>query len=314
MDSSIGIDHRKLRINGGIRFMATRLTRILRIEHTPALLGMLLGLSLAAGGRADAASYIVEARSTQQAAAAVRRLGGHVTHELPIIDGVSAELSGPQAERLRHEPGLVVVADGRVLTSSTTTTTTAPPCATICSIGLSSTNPDVYQRNMLGVNTLASQGINGAGVTVAVLDSGILQALYPTFLTKDLNGNNRMVAQYDAIKNVLVDAAHPCLWYPCVNDDYGHGSHITSLIASSNTQDLVLKGEPQGIAPMVHLVSVKAFDGTGTGTYASVLNGLNWILANRTTYGNIRVVNMSFGARPQSFYWNDPIDQAVMKL
>jgi subtilisin family serine protease len=45
-----------------------------------------------------------------------------------------------------------------------------------------------------------------------------------------------------------------------------------------------------------------------------VLNGLNWILANKSTYGSIRVVNMSFGAKPQSFYWNDPIDQAVMKL
>jgi len=99
-----------------------------------------------------------------------------------------------------------------------------------------------------------------------------------------------------------------------VNDDYGHGSHVIGLIASSNTSDPVLKGQPQGIAPMVRLISVKAFDSNGDATYASVLNGLNWIYANRTTYGAIRVLNLSFGSAPKSFYWNDPIDQAVMKL
>ena len=72
--------------------------------------------------------------------------------------------------------------------------------------------------------------------------------------------------------------------------------------------------QPAGIAPNAHLISVKAFNGTGVGTYANVLSGLNWILANQNTYGAIRVVNLSFGAPPQSWYWNDPIDQAVMKL
>jgi hypothetical protein len=123
-----------------------------------------------------------------------------------------------------------------------------------------------------------------------------------------------MVAQYDAIANVLVDAQHPCPQKPCVSDTYGHGTHITNLIASSAMGDPLQQGQPEGIAPMAHLINVKAFDGSGNGSYANVLNGLNWILANRTTYGAIRVVNLSFGARPQSFYWNDPIDQAVMKL
>jgi serine protease AprX len=123
-----------------------------------------------------------------------------------------------------------------------------------------------------------------------------------------------MLAQYDATTSLLVDATHPCAKYPCANDGYGHGSHITSLLASSNTSEAILNGEPQGIAPMAKLISVKAFDSTGTGSYTTVLNGMNWILAHQKTYGAIRVVNMSFGAKPQSFYWNDPIDQAVMKL
>jgi serine protease AprX len=270
----------------------------------------LLGLAVTCGARQAGAlpragaepqkqGYIVEAAAAADAARAVHRVGGVVTHALPIVNGVSAELTPAQAGLLRKLPGLVLFADTTVATQSA---------------GTNSTVPDIYQRAMLGVNELASQGINGVGVTVAVIDSGILQKTTSSFLTADLAGHNRMVAQYDAIKNVLVDAAHPCANYPCVNDGYGHGSHITSLIASSNTADPTLQGEPQGIAPMVHLISVKAFDDTGTGSYATVLNGINWILAHRTTYGAIRVVNMSFGAKPQSFYWNDPIDQAVMKL
>ncbi len=42
-----------------------------------------------------------------------------------------------------------------------------------------------------------------------------------------------------------------------------------------------------------------------------MIAGLNWIVANQKKY-NIRVLNLSFGAPPQSYYWDDPLDQAVM--
>ncbi len=268
------------------------------------VIALCIGMPCAAMAEQPARSgYIVEARSAPGAAREVRRVGGKVTHELSIVGGVSALLSPSEAARLRAEPGISVFADAAVRTQ-----------ASAASQPLPETTPDIYQRAMMGVNQLAAMGINGKGVTIAIVDSGILQATKLTDLTHDLDGNNRMLAQYDAINNVLVDASHPCKTYPCVNDTYGHGSHITSLIASSNTADAVLDGEPQGVAPMAQLISVKAFDGTGSATYASVLNGLEWILQNRTTYGTIRVVNLSFGAKPQSYYWNDPIDQAVMKL
>jgi subtilisin family serine protease len=169
--------------------------------------------------------YIVEAGAAADAARAVRGVGGLVTHELPIVNGVSALLSGSQAARLRNHKEISLFAEARSRPSR--------PAA------LPDTTPDIYQRAMIGVNELASQGINGSGVTVAVLDSGILQKKTLSYLTADSNGNNRMVAQFDAINNVLVDASHPCQNYPCVNDDYGHGSHVTGLIASSNTSDAV---------------------------------------------------------------------------
>ena len=92
-------------------------------------------------------------------------------------------------------------------------------------------------------------------------------------------------------------------------DASGHGIHVASLIVSSNTtQD----GRANGIAPNANLIVVQAFDENGAGSYMDVIRAIDWVVANKDTYG-IRVVNLSFSAEPQSFYWDDPLNQAVMR-
>ena len=58
-------------------------------------------------------------------------------------------------------------------------------------------------------------------------------------------------------------------------------------------------GRYNGVAPDVSLVAVKGFDGNGQGSYADVIRGLDWVVANRRTY-DIRVLNLSFSAPPRS--------------
>ena len=70
-------------------------------------------------------------------------------------------------------------------------------------------------------------------------------------------------------------------------------------------------GEFNGIAPNADLVVLRAFDEEGKSTYANVIRALDWALSHRDTY-NIRVLNLSFSASPQSYYWDDPLNQAVM--
>jgi serine protease AprX len=225
-----------------------------------------------------AAGYIVEAQNSASATKAVQGVGGRVTRELPIVNGVAARLTPSQVARLRSNATLTLFADAPVIPQG------------------GKALIDQYDRTMVGADKLAAQGFLGTGVTVAVLDSGV----WYSYVNQDLNANNRILAIYDAIYGLMADAG----------DIYGHGTHIASIIGSADT---TLNGQPMGIAPMAKLVIVRGFDSNGTGSYASVPTGLNWILANRATY-NIRVLNLSFGAKPQSFYWNDPIDQAVMKL
>ena len=62
---------------------------------------------------------------------------------------------------------------------------------------------------------------------------------------------------------------------------------------------------------MAKLVSVRAFGEDGSGSYLSVIKALDWVVANRDQY-RIRVLNLSFSATPQSHYWDDPLNQAVM--
>lgn len=49
-----------------------------------------------------------------------------------------------------------------------------------------------------------------------------------------------------------------------------------------------------GIAPQAKLVGVKVLDYTGSGTSTGLINGINWIIANRMTY-HITIVSMSLG-------------------
>src|SRR5690606_31633931 len=67
------------------------------------------------------------------------------------------------------------------------------------------------------------------------------------------------------------------------------------------------------IAPKIKFVDVRVLGADGSGTYTDVIEGLNWVLANKARY-NIRVVNLSLVSAPQGPYWADPINQAVEAL
>ena len=92
-------------------------------------------------------------------------------------------------------------------------------------------------------------------------------------------------------------------------DASGHGSHVTGIMLNT---ERTADGRFFGVAPDANLVSVRAFDADGRGTYSSVIRGIDWIVRNKSAY-RIRVLNLSLGAAPQSRYWDDPLNRAVMK-
>ncbi len=258
--------------------------------------------------REASGSYIVEASTTDGARQSVARVGGAVERSLDIIHGVEAQLNPWQKTRLSKLPGVRLYEDRGVKTEGATAAATSALSAVTSAIvsqasssapltdGTAVDVPKVlYQTDytvQVGANTLQSAGTTGKGVTIAVLDTGLWIAPGQTFLS-------RILATID----VTTSASGPV-----TGDPDGHGTHVTSIAAGGAMN---IAGGYFGVAPKSNLVIVRAFNAEGAGTYADVIAGLNWIVANKAKY-NIRVLNLSFGATPQSDYWNDPLDQAVM--
>ena len=149
-----------------------------------------------------------------------------------------------------------------------------------------------------------SYGLTGAGVGVAVLDSGIQ---IKDDMMDPVMGGHRIVAQY----NFVPDANN----YADPNEyvDYcGHGTHVSGIIAGagqSSTGD-GYSHTYYGIARRANLINVKVLDANGTGSVSSMIAGLQWVIANKNAY-NIRVANLSLGHPVGDSYKNDPLCQAV---
>ena len=228
-------------------------------------------------------TFIVQAKSMACAAATVREIGGEVTRELEIIEAVATTLTPEQVRRVARR-----CAECRLFLDRSTHL-----------MGWGST-PDAAFPTLVGATLLHQEGITGRGVTVAVLDSGFLDI--PAY-EENTAGWRRIKAQYDAFSNTVRT------WGFVTDDSYGHGSHVTGIIASSTRTSA---GLYHGIAPDAGLVSVRAFDQNGGSTYATVIQAIGWVVANKARYG-IRVLNASFGAPVGSWYWDDPMNQAIMK-
>ncbi|HVF42370.1 MAG TPA: S8 family serine peptidase [Pyrinomonadaceae bacterium] len=137
---------------------------------------------------------------------------------------------------------------------------------------------------------------DGAGVAIAVLDSGIDPS--HTSMTQESGSASRIVVSKDFTGEIRND------------DPYGHGTHVAS-IAAGNGQ--VSNGSYRGIAPGANLASLRVLNSQGRGTVSTLLTAIDWIRTYRTAY-NIKVVNMSLGTAAVDSYKVDPLCLAVRSL
>ena len=176
---------------------------------------------------ATANAYIVQSRGTQSAVRIVKRVGGRITHDLPIIHGVSAMLTPAQAARLRQLGTVDLFADTTVMTQWTEGDSGSSGGAL----------PNQDARTEIGADRLGAQGFDGSGITVAVLDTGLASSWQ--YLIQSTTGIRKPLVTYSA------DATQ-------FGDYSGHGTHVTSIIVSPY---LTPNGQPMGMAPGAKLVS-----------------------------------------------------------
>lgn len=100
------------------------------------------------------------------------------------------------------------------------------------------------------INTMNSQGYEGIGVVIGIVDTGI------NIGHKDLNH-----VEIVAWKDYINDKETPY-------DDQGHGTHVAGIICAD--------GEIIGGAPQVSLIVVKAMDNKGEGSEDDIADGIDF--------------------------------------
>jgi serine protease AprX len=237
------------------------------ISRTAALVAFALaatGVAAVPAGSAPATRVVVTSLAGDVAGAvrAVEAAGGTVLDRLSLIGGVSASLPA----------GTVLAPTFRVVPNSSLTVAGTDDAAASAATGV---------RTALGLGPATGEG---AGVTVAVVDTGVAEVA-------DLAGR---------VKHVNVSGAP-------AGDAYGHGTFVAGLVAGDGGMS---GGEYAGVAPSARILDVKVADGSGSTDLVTVLKGLQAVAADKT----VDVVNLSLSSGSPLPYQIDPLSAALEAL
>jgi serine protease AprX len=205
------------------------------------------------------------ARVTLNGGRAGRKLGGK---------GRAARISNALLKRLADDPKVKRIHRDREVTASIARTAIT-----------------------VGAKNVHNQyGYTGAGVGVAVIDSGITP--WHDDLTVANRTGQRVAAFVDFVNSRTAKY-----------DDWGHGTHVAGIIAGNGYDST---GDRAAIAPKASIIALKALDFEGKGRISNIIAALDWAIANKTRY-NIRVINMSLGAGVFESYNTDPLTLAAKR-
>jgi serine protease AprX len=143
-------------------------------------------------------------------------------------------------------------------------------------------------------------GLDGSGVTVAVVDSGI-DATHP-----DLPQGSVVVENVKLVgeEHVLPGFGVPVTGLASTDTTSGHGTHVAGIVAGQGTAS---GGAYRGVAPGADLVGLGAGESTGMVTAALAID---WAIDHADDLG-IRVLNGSWGDGSIAYDPDHPINRAT---
>jgi serine protease AprX len=274
--------------SGGTAGDGSGCTTIRRLAILASLLSALVAASPAAAAVPDlrasgpqVAPVIVRAVDVRGARALVERLGGAVTRPLPIVGGFAARVPETRLRRLARSPVVRSVSrDARVSLAGEGD-----------GAGAEAASPLAEIAAQIGVDQLWAHGLTGAGVDVALVDSGVVPV---EGLGQVLHG-----------PDLSFESQNPELAHL---DTFGHGTHLAGIIAGQDPGGTGFRG----IAPGARIVSVKVADAFGATDVSQVIAAIDWVVQHRQSDGlNIRVLNLAFGTDSGQAYRSDPLAYAV---
>ncbi|MCA0971498.1 S8 family peptidase [Halobacillus litoralis] len=136
-----------------------------------------------------------------------------------------------------------------------------------------------------------ADGYTGAGVKVAVIDSGV-NADHP-----DLDIEKSISFVSDNAETTTVDESSPM-------DQAGHGTHVAGVIAANFGGERVYDQDVAGVAPDVELYSLKAI-AKEEGSTLDIIEAINWCIEN-----DIDIINLSVGSGEDTPLFEEAVNKA----
>jgi len=184
--------------------------------------------------------------------AMVRVAGGQIKYTYHIVDAIAASIPEKAIEALQKNPNVrYVEPDGQVY-------------------ALDAELDNTWGVKRIGAGAVHDSGNGGAGVKVAIIDSGV------DYTHEDLDNNfDTSLLGHDFVNN----DTDPM-------DDNGHGTHVAGTVAAEDNGEGVV-----GVAPEASLYALKVLDSGGRGDFSDVIAALQWCVDN-----GIQVTNNSYGS------------------
>ncbi len=209
--------------------------------------------------------------------------GGIFKQEFRSINAGAYRIPASELTELESNPEVVYVSPDRPVHGT----------------AISSPSPKLdYHTETSNAPAAWARGLDGSGIGVAVIDSGIADI-------PDLHGKKFAVAYSENFASDRLASGGSA-------DPYGHGSHVAGIIAGSGSKS---SGANylytfKGIASGVNLISLRVLDQNGEGTDSQVIAAIEAAIRLKSTY-NIRVLNLSLGRGVFESYNFDPLCKAV---
>lgn len=156
-----------------------------------------------------------------------------------------------------------------------------------------------------------TNSVTGTGIVVAVVDTGV------DYVHEDLDANNWVNTDETAGNSIDDDAngyVDDYFGYDFIGsyatsiapdndpqDEYGHGTHVSGIIAAENNTVGV-----RGIAPSAQIMPVKVLDSFGWGFDSSVADGIRYAVDNGAD-----IINLSLGSSMASNTLKAAVDYAA---
>ena len=244
----------------------------------------------------------------------VTKLGGSVHAVHPAVHAMTVQIKASQVKALSARSDVLSVSPNRE------TQRTASTLESITGTLTSNVRTNSTKTSYVG--------LDGAGVGIAVLDSGVMKehwafadAAAGYRVKRNVNMLNANLANWATGSGTATSlapgsAALASFESAIANDNnltqdaYGHGTHVASVAAGLPKFFQAGTPDTTGVAPGANIYDVKVLGSQGIGSVSDALEGIQWAIYHAREY-NIRVLNLSLATSSTETWQTDPLCVAV---